>query len=732
MKRRIASVVMTLLLALNLLPTAALADDDVGTPDTAVQMPAYSGGSGTAAEPWLISTVDDLKTLAETVNNGKATKFDADCTDEGDGIPGNYLGYYFKQTANLDLSSIENWDPIGYSGSGLYFAGNYDGAGYTISGAKSTGKNDDAGYATAGIFGWVAFGSVENLTVKNADFLATCEGGLTYAYVGGIAAVTLDATIQNCTVTNSNLDSAGVPNFNFSSCTGGIVGCSTDSTFFNCASIMNEINSQMYAGGFVGENDDDSNATYTNCYTADCSVKAITQASNGTSYAGGFIGMTIADDIKLENCYVYRAVLSTEETAAHLKATGVFAAYFYTNGSAYTSQITTTSCFYGECGITNNAGTATEMKAEEFTNGTVANALGEAFVQGKNYPVFATDPADYTAVDAAIARVNDLTEADYTDFSAVKRAVAEVVRDKKIKDQDEVDAMAQAIENAIAKLVKKPTSSDGGSSRPTYTVTVPAKTDHGTVTVSPKNASRGDTVTITATPDKGYTLETITVTDKDGKALKLTDKGNGKYAFTMPAGKVEVKATFMDDNTMLNYFVDVKASDYFYDAVLWAAEKGITSGTDAMHFSPDADCTRAQIVTFLWRAAGSPVVNYAMNLEDVPAEAYYAEAVRWALSEGIATGTTATAFDPDAVCTRAQAVAFLFRYAASKGMNAVTLQELVSGFADADTVPAYALPAMNWALAADIVKGDGQNLMPESSCTRAQIVTFLFRAYQAE
>ena len=176
-------------------------------------------------------------------------------------------------------------------------------------------------------------------------------------------------------------------------------------------------------------------------------------------------------------------------------------------------------------------------------------------------------------------------------------------------------------------------------------------------------------------------------------------------------------------------FSDVSTSAYYYEAVKWAQEKGITGGIGNGLFGPNQPCTRAQIVTFLWRATGSPVVNYAMNMSDVPEGSYYAEAVRWALSEGITTGTTENTFSPDSECTRAQAVAFLFRYAASE---AVTLQELVSGFSDADSVPGYALPAMNWALAEEIVQGNGSKLMPNDSCTRAQIVTFLFRAYQGK
>ena len=339
--------------------------------------------------------------------------------------------------------------------------------------------------------------------------------------------------------------------------------------------------------------------------------------------------------------------------------------------------------------------------------------------------------ADYTKVDEAIAKANALNKDNYKDFSGVEAAVKAVVRDKSITEQSEVDAMAKAIEDAIAALEQKPSSGGGPSSGvffPSYPVTIPGKTENGTVTVSTKNATSGSTVTITVKPDDGFKLDELTVIDKNGNELKLTDKGNGKYTFTMPASKVEINASFVK-KVEISPFSDVSTSAYYYKAVKWAQKKGITGGIGNGLFGPNQPCTRAQIVTFLWRAAGSPVVNYAMNMSDVPEGSYYAEAVRWALSEGITTGTTENTFSPDSECTRAQAVAFLFRYAASE---AVTLQELVSGFSDADSVPGYALPAMNWALAEEIVQGNGSKLMPNDSCTRAQIVTFLFRAYQGK
>ena len=264
-------------------------------------------------------------------------------------------------------------------------------------------------------------------------------------------------------------------------------------------------------------------------------------------------------------------------------------------------------------------------------------------------------------------------------------------------------------------------------SAPRYDVAV-SDGAHGSVTVSPKSASKGSTVTVTVTPDKGYALETLAVTDRNGSALNLTDKGGGQYTFTMPSGPVTVTATFMDDNTMLNFFVDVPAGAYYYDAVLWAAEGGIVTGTDAVHFSPDASCTRAQLVTFLWRAAGSPAVNYAMNFTDVDSGAYYAEAVRWAASEKIVEGTTAETFAPDAAVTRAQVVTMLYRFAKAQGMDTTQGGMAIREFDDFDAVPAYALEAMDWAVNAGVLKGDNNRLLPQDNCTRAQIVTMLYRA----
>ena len=263
----------------------------------------------------------------------------------------------------------------------------------------------------------------------------------------------------------------------------------------------------------------------------------------------------------------------------------------------------------------------------------------------------------------------------------------------------------------------------GGSS--SYPITIPGKTENGSVTVSPKNASAGSTVTITVKPDSGYVLETISVTDKNGNDLKLTDKGNGKYTFTMPGSKVEVKATFMEDNSVLNFFYDVSNDAYYYEAVKWAVENGITGGVGSSMFAPNQPCTRAQIVTFLWRAAGSPVVNYRMPFTDVDEGAYYAEAVRWAASCGIVTGLTETTFGTNGVCTRAQAAAMIYRCAQAQGKGFTGAWMFHLPFTD---VPEWAYESVAWCYMNGVTTGVSEtSFAPGNDCTRAQIVTFLWR-----
>ena len=272
-------------------------------------------------------------------------------------------------------------------------------------------------------------------------------------------------------------------------------------------------------------------------------------------------------------------------------------------------------------------------------------------------------------------------------------------------------------------------SRDGGSSSsgrddsdPRYAVGIPDKTENGSVSVSPKNASQGDRVTVTVKPDAGYELDSLKVLDKNGKELELTDKGDGRFTFIMPAGRVEVKATFTEE-VKISPFRDVPTDAYYYEAVKWAQKKGITGGIGDGLFGPNQPCTRAQIVTFLWRAAGSPEPEgTAAGMTDVAAGSYYEKAVAWAIENGITTGTADGLFAPDATCTRAQGMTFLFRAskASADGMPA---------FSDVAT-NAYYAEAVKWATDNGITTGTtSSTFSPGSGCTRAQIVTFLWRLY---
>ena len=394
-------------------------------------------------------------------------------------------------------------------------------------------------------------------------------------------------------------------------------------------------------------------------------------------------------------------------------------------------------------GINGSEDTATEKTAEEFTNGTVAKALGDVFAQGKLYPVCATDPADYTAVDAAIAKANTLDKSDYTDFTAVESAVNAVVRDKKIAEQStvvamakaiedaiaalqykdadytkvdaaiakanalkkndykdfsavegavnavargkniteqtEVDAMAKAIEDAIATLVKKP-SSGGSSSSPNYPVNTPGKTENGTVT------------------------------DKNGKELKLTDKGNGKYTFTMPASKVTVTPTFVKiaQQPTGKTFVDVDKSDWFADAVAYVTDKGLMNGTGSDTFSPNASTTRGMLMTVLARYAGEDTTG---------GSPWYQKGMNWAKAKGVSDGT-----NPEVNITREKLVTMLYRYAGSPATNGS-----LDNFSDAASVSSYAVNAMQWAVANGIVNGSNGKLNPKNNATRAEVAAILMR-----
>ena len=580
--------------------------------------------------------------------------------------------------------------------------------------------------------------SRSNVTVNvKADSSGGADVG---GFIGkGNGKTDAETVIRNCYATGNVTGGAY---------TGGFAGGLWGLNIKNCYASGNVSQAAVAMASFVGTDASDPNyyGSITNCFTT-----GIVTGSSPSLYA--FAMQDATERSEITNCYFAVENLgiknqnesATEKPQDEMKNEAFAAALNGSddsNGWSFVNGQILCGAEPADYSAVEAAKAAIPTVLTVYTDESVAAlntavdgvVKGKAFVSQANVDAMAQaikdaiaalqyKGADYTKVDEAIAKANRLNKDNYKDFSAVEAAVNAVVRDKNITEQSEVDAMAKAIEDAIAALEQKP-SSGGDDNAPTYAIEVDKDIRNGEVTANRRYAERGDTVTITVKPDDGFKLDDLTVTDKNGKELKLTDKGNGKYTFTMPAGKVEINAAFVKE-VETSPFSDVSTSAYYYEAVKWAQEKGITGGIGNGLFGPNQPCTRAQIVTFLWRAAGSPVVNYAMNMTDVAEDAYYAGAVRWALSEGITTGTGDGKFSPDTTCTRAQSVTFLFR-AIGK------LVDSKAEFSDVLTDSYYA-NAVAWAVENGITNGIGDGLFwPDNSCTRAQIVTFLFRAYQGK
>ena len=753
MKKRIGSLLLILALCFTLLPTAALAAENTQEPTEPQETQDTETWGDKADTSWYtsapgaseyhISTAEQLAGLAQLVNTAPGTT--------------NFAGKTFYLDNDIDLSGHE-WISIGTVLGGDYpeysFCGVFDGQGHVISNLYShesdiKGADKTHNLLRNALFGSVHNGEVKNLGVADAEIWidpkddSAAGKGILVDWMGKskITNCWTSGSIYSGTKTEKNI--GGIVGVTMQGCT--ISGCYSTATltgnFTNSEGYYKNPDSATWPcdsiGGIVGARFDGS-LTVTDCwFDGKIVVNSIHAAVGGIvgciATVNNSVGGSVGDaDIATKNCMV-----TTTDMGADKDGNTCWVAYapdktvkncYWPNDETYNPSL------LADVGGASNEEQGTAVS--DFTSADVLTGLntnaaeGIEWVAGIKHPTFEWDKwhisADYSAVDAAIAKANALKKDDYKDFSAVETAINAVVRDKNIMEQSEVDKMAKAIEDAIVALVKKPSSGGGSSSggSTTYPVATPSKTENGTVTVSPRSAEKGDSVTITVKPDSGYQLDELTVTDKNGKELKLTDKGNGKYTFTMPASKVEINATFVKE-IETSPFSDVSTSAYYYEAVKWAQEKGITGGIGNGLFGPNQPCTRAQIVTFLWRAAGSPEPKSMSSFSDVSADSYYAKAVAWAVENGITTGTGDGKFSPDATCTRAQSVTFLFR-AIGK------LVDSKAEFSDVLTDSYYA-NAVAWAVENGVTNGIGDGLFgPDNSCTRAQIVAFLFRAYQGK
>ena len=779
MKKRIGSLLLILALCFTLLPTAAFAADNktsITTKDELLQFAkAVDNGEYDDKTDAVVSLDADLD-LTGVVWKPIGSVFD----DKGN-LQHYFSGKFYGNghtISNLDFS--ENYGKTEYPSFG-FFSEVY---GAEISGLTIQGKLDvsNSGYVYFGTVAGVAADSKISDCVSDVSFTDTDKN------INGTVALcgyAINSTIEYCQNKGNFSITKDVSSFQM----GGIVGLAQNSTVQYCANTGDMTSWTPCTGGIVGQLYQASKII--NCY----STGKIAPLGKGTTDFGGIAGI-VGAGTEIRHCYFAGGMDLSQYTATTpYKRLGGIAGGVSSDTPAFENNYFVGTENVPACFKYQNAGTEKtldSMKTKDFfneitaaggnyrfnSNGTpllpapkytvsfvvtpadLANVVikvnGQAVanpvdleagtytvkVSADNCEVFNLNititadtathtqtiamtylPADYTKVDAAIAKANALNKDNYMDFSGVEAAVKAVVRDKNITEQSEVDAMAKAIEDAINALVRK--SSGGDDSDPTYAIEVGKDIRNGTVTANRRYAERGDTVTITVKPDDGFKLDDLTVTDKNGNELKLTDKGNGKYTFKMPAGKVTVSATFAPEKTAADYFADVPANSYYADAVSWAAKNGITGGIGNGLFGPNQPCTRAQIVTFLWRAAGSPEPKAMSSFADVSTDAYYAKAVAWAVENGITTGTGDGKFSPDATCTRAQSVTFLFR-AIGK------LVDSKAEFSDVLTDSYYA-NAVAWAVENGVTNGIGDGLFgPDNSCTRAQIVTFLFRAYQGK
>ena len=536
-KKIMVAVLLSLSMVVSFMPTNVFA----------AEVPTFSGGNGTQEDPWLISSSNDLIELADWVNSEKAKTFDMD--DCGTGY---FHGYYFKQISNIDLTGVD-YAPIGYTDTDeIYFSGNYDGNNFIISNITSTGKQDSDGQTTVGIFGFIVEAKIENIHVKNADFLAI--GNNSYAHAGGIVGVAYDSSIKNCFVENSTIESKRNPSQN--NCAGGIAGYCAGGTFEKCISNNNIINSQCYGGGFVGEIDDDypglGESSFEDCAVVNCKVTTAAENTRNYSFSGGFVGEVNSDGVNVKNSFVYKTNIFAHDNG-DLTNAGVFAGNLYENSYAdYYSKLITMNCYYGECGsVSDNTFTASSKSKEEFENGIVAGLLGDSFVQNGSSITLKTYPADYTKVNEAKAKVpSDLSI--YTDESvnALKDALALVEDGKNITEQATVDGYADAINKAIEGLVKKP---------------IIYKVIEGEGGTFVKKSGKDISIRI----DHEYT-ENVKV-EVDGKEVSKTNykviKGstivtfNKEYLESLPVGNHEVKVYFEDGYATTTLIIKEQTKD---------------------------------------------------------------------------------------------------------------------------------------------------------------------------
>ena len=614
-----------------------------------------------------INNKNDLAALALAVNNlGK--------TFEGKTISLN---------ANLTYTEGEAFTPIGVDGAP--FQGTFDGNEYTIRGLSYTAANSNSGYV--GLFGYVSNATIQDLTLDGVMF---SNGYMTGAFAGHAD----KSTFHNCHLTGATLSDAYF--------LGGILGHSNGGNKVeNCSVKNSSIDDSWKTGSVAG-------------YVCGIDVDGFT-VNNTTighnDFSAALIGHANAGNTNLTNIVV------TEVKDRNGEKTGLIGTN-YSGGENYTITIDGENTHADVSALINSTNTVTfSVKNGDFTCeipeaylpepvGSETEKVSVTFKNGEDIVIVKIIEKNNTISDMpVITRVDDTLLGWYTAEGV--RATEETSFDKSITLSAKWES-----EQVTPPVVNNPT----------YTITNPTVTG-GTVTVSPRSASRGRLVTLTVTPDEGYELASLTVTDSRGNTVTLTDAGNGKYTFTMPGSRVVVNAAFQLASLP---FTDVAEGAWYYDAIAYVYRNGLMAGVSSTQFAPDSTLNRATLATILWRLAGEPVVNYVLPFEDVAEGEWYSEAIRWAASTGIVNGTTPTTFRPFNSVTREQMAAMVHRYAEYMGYDTTASTDL-GAFTDAASVNSYAAEPMGWCVAEGLISGIGTEIRPQSSATRAQIATMLMR-----
>ena len=687
-------------------------------------------GSGTESDPYQIGTAEQLKRFRDIVNgsNGQTQNRGACAVLTNDVIlnDGTFdANGYYTPTTGLIGTNPEEWTPIGkYTNDSnkTPYTGTFDGKHYAIKGLYVVNLPD----LVVGLFGCLEGAAVRNLTVDgyvqgchvvsgiagDASANSTIENcrnncrvvgefvtgrSSSYLYVGGIVGLAEDTTIVGC-VNTGVVEARGSYNNSRASKAAGIVCTMCGNVIVKNCYNTGDINvtsdklKEGTAGGIAGS-DLSARNTVSDCYNL--GAVTVSYTGNDVAYiarAGGIMGYIFYSDTTVSNCYSVGTLTSTTGTGTS-----------YIGGVVGITKGTVANCYYldstAEKAVWPNGGTVDEATgsktAAQLGNGTVLALLinGRADSEhpwnsqcqylaaaGKTLPVFKTQTGDAHTHDWSAWTSNG----DGTHSRRCTCNAAETVIPKR-----------QSSGSNYSYYTIKATAGTGGAISPSGNVSVRGGRDQ----------------TFTITPDQGYAVSDVKIDGESVGAVTSYSFENVRKAHTIAVSFATIKI-----------FVDVPAGSYYEDAVDWAVENGITKGTDDTHFSPDGICTRAQAVTFLWRAAGSPKPETrAMPFTDVPVGSYYYDAVLWAVENGITKGTSDTTFSPNMTCTRAQIVAFLWRSEKSPAAGTA------NPFADVKSTAYYA-DAVLWAVKENITKGTtNTTFSPDADCTRAQIVTFLWR-----